>query len=143
MVNECCDVINTNFSQYNIIVRVVVWAGVEDRDYTHVFVVVALFPNPFPAFFLLHDGYCCTGVPYTSHLLLYPLHWLLVLGLSSHFHHCFLYNLLLSPTLVSNIFEKWLQDYVRLGNPWLYALDVRSSIHVTLTQQCLTRPPDS
>ena len=41
-----------------------------------------------------------------SHLVLYPSLWLLVPGLSSHFCHYFLYNLLLRSTPVSNIFGK-------------------------------------
>ena len=51
-----------------------------------------------------------------SHLLLYPLLWLLVPGLSNHFCHCSHYNLLLRSALVSNIFGKWLQDFVSFGN---------------------------
>ncbi len=49
-----------------------------------------------------------------SHLLLYPLLWLLVPGLSSHF---LLYNLLLTLLLVGNIFEKWLQKFCKLWEP--------------------------
>ena len=52
-----------------------------------------------------------------NHLLLYPSLWLLVPGLSSHFHYCFLYNHFLRSTLVNNIFEKWLQDFEHLENP--------------------------
>ena len=52
------------------------------------------------------------------HLLLYLSLWLLVPGLSHHFYHNFLYNLLLMSALVGNIFDKWLQDPVNFGNPW-------------------------
>ena len=61
-------------------------------------------------------GSLCTSQ--ISHLLLYPSLRLVVPGLSGHFHYYFLYNLLLRATLVGNIFEKWLQDFVRFGNPW-------------------------
>ena len=53
-----------------------------------------------------------------SHLLLYLSLWLLFPGLSSHFCYCFLYNLVLRSALVSNIFEKWLQDFECFGNAW-------------------------
>ena len=65
----------------------------------------------------------CTlsGVPYTLAKLAIcyccPSLWLLVPELSSLFCHCFLYNLLLRSALVSNIFGKWLQDFVSFRNP--------------------------
>ena len=49
-----------------------------------------------------------------------PLTLALVPWLSSHFCHCFLYNLLLRSALVVSIFRKWLQDLVWFGNPWIY-----------------------
>ena len=70
---------------------------------------------------LTHDIRGSLHTSQNSHLLLYPSLWLLALGLSSHFCHCFLYNLLLRSTLVSNFFEKWLQDFVSFGNPCMCA----------------------
>ena len=64
------------------------------------------------------------GVPYILAKLA-PSLWLLVLGLSSHFCHYFLYNLLLRSALVSNIFGKWLQDFVSFRNPWYYSYKER------------------
>ena len=63
------------------------------------------------------------GVPYTlakfqiSNLLLYPSLWLLVPGLSIHFFHCFLYNLLLRSALVSNIFGDMATRFCMLQEP--------------------------
>ena len=69
----------------------------------------------FPTYMIARSAIC-----YTQSFT----HWLIVvvLGLSSHFCCCFLYTLLLHKvntqhSLVSNIFEKWLQDFVLLGNP--------------------------
>ena len=56
-----------------------------------------------------------------SHLLVYPSLRQLVPGLSSPFCNRFLYNLFLrsaASALVSNIFGKWLQDFVSFGNPF-------------------------
>ena len=64
-----------------------------------------------------------------SHLLLHPSLRLLVPGLSSHFCHCFLYNLLLRyVALVGNILEKWLQDFVSFGNPCIH-MQVQDCFH--------------
>ena len=64
--------------------------------------------------------YTYRGSPHTSqisHLLLNGKIGYSIQELVAKVKDNFLYNLLLMTAVVSNIFEKWLQDFVSFGNP--------------------------